>query len=187
MHEPYSHTVATQHYLTDFWLCSQWPKVTPRTWKPSQRRQKTHSVWGCLPWFHRHHSLFSLGGKVQCFTPGFTVGPAASCQSLFQGKHRPYRCSQRAWREGKKFTLIFLHPATKKDELDLKQPFSFRAILLNKRPFFHMTCYLLIQASTGAAGACSLYFIAHTVMVPALCFLSQKWAGFSSSKINIFH
>lgn len=49
-----------------------------------------------------------------------------------------------------------------------------------------MTHYLLIRASAGAAGVCSLYCTAQTVMVSALCFLSQKWAGFSSCKISIF-
>lgn len=70
MHEPYSHTMATQHYLTDFWLCSHWSNVTPRTLKPPQRRQKTHSIWGCLPWFHRHHSLFSLGERCSVLPQG---------------------------------------------------------------------------------------------------------------------
>lgn len=95
--------------------------------------------------------------------------------------------AHRAWRKGEEFNLILLHPGAKRDELGLKQPFSFTAILSKRSLFFCMTHYLLIQASAGAAGVCSLYCIAQTVMVSALCFLSQKWADFSSCKINIFH
>lgn len=44
---------------------------------------------------------------------------------------------------------------------------------------------LLIQASAGAAGGCSLILL-HKLLQCLPCFLSQKWADFSSCKINIF-
>lgn len=39
--------------------------------------------------------------------------------------------AHRTWRKREKFILILLHPGAKRDELGLKPPFSFRAILLN--------------------------------------------------------
>jgi len=98
IYEPCSLTLATQSLLTDFWLLSHWSKVTPRTWKPPQRRQKTHSSWGCLPSFHRHASLLYPGAQgavclsavgTHVFTWGVTVSPAAGPHSQCQGPCRP--------------------------------------------------------------------------------------------------
>lgn len=190
MCEPCSLTVATHCLLTDFWLCSHWSKGTPRTWKPPQRRQKTHSLWGCLPSFHRHYSVLSPGEKGcsvplscrdPCFPPGFTVGPAACCHSLFEGTHRHFGCSPGSPQDMKEEREVYSDsppPRSKKGWIRPETTLQFQSYPFKLRPFFHVTHYLLVQASAGAAGVCSLYCIAQTVMVSALCFLSQKWQIF---------
>lgn len=66
MCEPYSLTVASQYLFMDHWLRSHLSKVTPRTWKPPQRRKNSFLMG--LPHIVPH-TLFSLipgRERVQC-------------------------------------------------------------------------------------------------------------------------
>lgn len=43
--------------LKDFRIFSHLSRITPRTWKCPQRKQKTHLLWDCLPLFSRRRSV----------------------------------------------------------------------------------------------------------------------------------
>lgn len=93
-----------------FWLAGCMSKITPGTWKCPQRRKKTHLLQSWLPWFSKHYSLWSLGKKQHPL-----MGPMVSLRV----------CTGACWW----FRLMFFQAGLKKDELGLKQPSSFRAIL----------------------------------------------------------
>lgn len=130
-----------------------------------------------------------LSCRDPCFPPGFTVGPAACCHSLFEGTHRHYGCSPGSPQDMKEEREVYSDsppPRSKKGWIRPETTLQFQSYPFKIRPFFHMTHYLLVQASAGAAGVCSLYCIAQTVMVSALCFLSQKWPDFLAAKSIFF-
>ena len=110
--------------------------------KPPTEKTENSFFMGLLPILSPGEKGCSvpLSCRGPCFPPGFTVGPAACCHSLFEGTHRHYGCSpgspQDMKEEREKFILILLHPGAKRDELGLKPPFSFRAILLKEGLFF---------------------------------------------------